>query len=172
MVKFVDKLMSFVETVLIVLMSGATLIVVAQVFWRYVLHSPLGWTEQVCRIAFIWMVMLGIPVIFNRGITMAFDILIDHIHGKAHFIIQVAILILGLAFSVFYFMASMQLCLSAVGRMTSGVKVPQNLLYGAQHIAAALLFLVLLKQLIELVRTEKGSPAEETAKIEGLEEGE
>ena len=34
MVKFVDKLMSFVETVLIVLMSGATLIVVAQVFWR------------------------------------------------------------------------------------------------------------------------------------------
>ena len=170
MIKFVNKLMTLVEIVLIVLMSGATLIVVTQVFWRYVLKSPLGWTEQVCRIAFIWMVMLGIPVIFNRGITMAFDILLDHIHGKAHFIIQVLIQILGLAFSVFYFMASTQLCLSAAGRMTSGVKVPQNLLYIAQPIAAVLLFLVLFKQLIELVQKQKKPMGQENGN--DIEEGE
>lgn len=172
MTKIINKLMSFVEFVLLVLMSGATLIVVAQVFWRYVLHSPLGWTEQVCRITFNWMVMLGIPVIFNRGITMAFDILLNHIRGEANFIVRVVIQVLGLAFSVFYFVASMQLCLSAVGRMTSGVKVPQNLLYGAQPIAATLLFLVLLKQLVEMVQLKKKPAAEENAEIEGIKEGE
>ena len=172
MIKLVNKLMDFVEIILIILMGGATVIVVAQVFWRYVLHSPLGWTEQVCRIAFNWMVMLGIPVVFNRGITMAFDILLGHIRGRANFAVRIVIQILGLAFSAFYFAASMQLCLSAVGRMTSGVKVPQNLLYGAQPAAAVLLFLVLFKQMIEIIRREREPAAEERIQAEGIGEGE
>lgn len=172
MVKFVNKVMGFVEIVLTVLMGVASSLVVAQVFWRYILNSPLGWTEQICRLTFGWMVMLGIPAIFNRGVTMAFDILQEHMKGNVRFVVQVVIQILGLAFSVFYFVASMQLCMSAVGRMTSGVKMPQNMLYGAQPIGAALLFLVLAKQLIELLQNHKHPADSEAVEDQNTEEGE
>lgn len=173
MVKFVNKLMSGVEILLTILMGGASMIVIAQVLWRYVLSSPLGWTEQISRFAFIWIVMLGIPTIFNRNITMAFDILLGSLHGNLRTFLEIAIRILGLAFSVFWFIAALQLCISTGNRMTSGVRMPQNLLYGSQLVAAALLFLVLLKQIYEVARDAK-NPAEieKTSGAEATEEGE
>lgn len=173
MVKFVNMLMRGVEIILTILMGAASLIVVAQVLWRYVLHSPLGWTEQISRFAFIWIVMLGIPTIFNRNITMAFDILLGSLHGKIRTFLEVAIRVLGLAFCVFWFVAALELCISTGSRMTSGVRMPQNLLYGSQLFAAALLFLVLLKQIYEVVRDAKNpGQFEEISSAEATEEGE
>ena len=173
MVKFVNMLMRGVEIILTILMGAASLIVVAQVLWRYVLHSPLGWTEQISRFAFIWIVMLGIPTIFNRNITMAFDILLGSLHGKIRTFLEVAIRVLGLAFCVFWFVAALELSISTGSRMTSGVRMPQNLLYGSQLFAAALLFLVLLKQIYEVVRDAKNpGQFEEISSAEATEEGE
>ena len=150
--KLVDKLMSCVEAILIALMGTSVLIVVMQILWRYVFQSPLGWTEQIARSEFIWIVMLGIPVMFNRGITMSFDVVLQKITGKAHKIIQIALRVIGMAFCTFYFVASIELCISAGSRTISGVPLPYNALYGAQPVCAVLLFLVFIKQLIGLIR--------------------
>lgn len=85
--KFVDKIMRCIEALLIILLSTAVLIIFMQIIWRYALRTPLGWTEQIARAEFIWMVMLGIPVMFNRGITMSFDIFLQKITGRPHRIV-------------------------------------------------------------------------------------
>jgi len=156
MIKMVEKLMKAIEAVMIVLLSMDVLIIVAQIFWRYILRAPLGWTEQAAKAGFIWLVMLGIPVMFNRNIWMSFDIFLEKIPGLANKIIHLLLLLLGAGFSVFYFFASLQLCIRTGNRMVSGFPLPLNALYSAQPAGAVLLILVFVKQALVLIRKKPG----------------
>lgn len=152
MIKAVDKLMKVIEVAVVVLLSTAVLVIVAQIIWRYVLRSPLGWTEQVARAEFIWLVMLGIPSMFHRYITMSFDIILEKIRGRAQSVIRIMIYVIAIGFCVFYFLASLQLCLRTGNRMVPGMPIPYNALYSAQPVGAALLGIVFIKQLVETVQ--------------------
>jgi TRAP-type C4-dicarboxylate transport system permease small subunit len=151
MLKIYNGMIKAVEAVMVALLSLDVLIILAQIIWRYVLRAPLGWTEQAARAGFIWLVMLGIPIMFNRNIWMSFDVILEKIQGKANTIIHVFLFILGMGFSVFYFFASLQLCIRTGSRMISGFPLPLNALYSAQPAGAALLFLVFTQKTIMLV---------------------
>lgn len=155
MLKAYNRFMKLIEALIIVLLSTAVLIIVAQIIWRYLLKAPLGWTEQVARAEFIWIIMLGIPVMFNRYITMSFDLILNKIKGVARQIMQIFINLVGMAFCAFYFTASLQLCISTGDRLVTGMPIPMNALYSAQPACAALLFIVLIKQTVEFIQKMK-----------------
>jgi len=144
--------MKFIEVIVVVLLSSAVLVIVAQIVWRYVLRSPLGWTEQVARAEFIWLVMLGIPAMFNRYITMSFDIILEKIRGNAQSIVKIFIYLVCIGFCVFYFLASMELCIKTGNRMVPGIPIPYIALYSAQPVGAALLGIVFIKQFAETIQ--------------------
>ena len=51
--------------------------VLLQVFYRYVLQSPLTWTEEVARYSFIWTVLLGAAFAVRRKEHVVMEILFD-----------------------------------------------------------------------------------------------
>lgn len=57
----------FTCVVCIALFAGILAIMVLQVSFRYVLNSPLVWTEELARILYIWACYLGAPVALRRG---------------------------------------------------------------------------------------------------------
>ncbi len=155
MIKLVNTVMRFCEIILILLLGSAIIIVATHVIMRYVLQSPLSWAEQVARFEFVWTVMLGIPVMFNRNVKISFDAILEAITGKAREWLEIALRVVGMGFSAFYFSAVLQLMIKTGDRMTPGIPLPYNSLYGAQAVCAFLLFFVLLKQILEKrVRSE------------------
>lgn len=156
MLKLYNKLFKLIEAIMVVLLSWSVVVIVAQIFWRYVLRAPLGWTEQAARAGFIWMVMLGIPVMFNHDIWMSFDVILEKIPGKANVAVHAFLLAFGAAFSLFYFFASLKLCLLTGNRQVPGFPLPMNALYIAQPAGATLLLLVFLRKIAGL--TFKAKP--------------
>lgn len=152
MIKAVKKVMKFVEWLLILLLFISVVIVVMQIVWRKILRDPLSWTDQTARFLFVWMTMLGIPVLFNRNILMSFDLVQEKLKEESRDIFRIAFRVFGLFFSVAYFLFSMQLCLKSVGNYFAGIKIPYNWLYSSQPICCVLLFFVLLTQIIEIVQ--------------------
>jgi TRAP-type C4-dicarboxylate transport system permease small subunit len=132
MVRAVKTLMRFVEGLLIVLLFASVSIVVLQIIWRYLLRNPLSWTDQMARFLFIWMTMLGIPVLFNRNILMSFDLVQNKFNDRNHDILRIVFRILGLFFCVSYFFFSLQLCMRSIGNFFAGIRIPYNALYAAQ----------------------------------------
>ena len=48
---------------------------IAQVFFRFVLDSPLVWSEEVVRILLVWMTFVGAAVVFWDGRHLTVDVL-------------------------------------------------------------------------------------------------
>lgn len=157
MIKLIDKFMKWIEALLIGLLSTSVIIVVCQIIFRYVLGNPIGWSEQICRLLFMWTVMLGIPVIFNRNVIMAFDLILTALPNVLQTIVHILFNTLGVIFCGFYLRYGIQICQEMSGRVASGVPIPYWLMYGAQVCCAFLLGVVFLKRLYIEIKSFKKS---------------
>ena len=52
----------FEKWFMILLVSALTIVTFLQVFTRYVLRNPFFWTEEMARILFIWVCMIGVAM--------------------------------------------------------------------------------------------------------------
>ena len=150
--KAVNKIMQFMEWICMAFLAAAVVIIAVQVFWRYVLGSPLAWTEEISRYVFIWIVMLGIPIMFNRDIAICFDLFSGKLHGRKSDYLQIFFRVWGLYFCVVYLCFSISLCMKTGMRKTSGIEIPLNVLYAAQPVSALLTGMVMIKQIIGLAK--------------------
>ena len=146
--KLYDRIMKAVGLLLTIILIAVVAIVTAQVVFRYVLGNPLGWSEQICRMLFMWGIMLGIPVVFYEKSDLVFDVLFQSFSKKVQRILSLIFIIVTIAFCVFYFAGGVDLMLKTGSRMTSGINMPLNVLYAAQPVSAVLLGIVFLERLI------------------------
>lgn len=51
--------------------------VLIQIFFRYVLQSPLTWTEEAARYSFIWIVLLGAAFAVRKKEHVKMDVLLN-----------------------------------------------------------------------------------------------
>jgi TRAP-type C4-dicarboxylate transport system permease small subunit len=65
------------DWLLIALFTLIFALVLAQVFFRYVLNDPLVWSEELARLAFIWVAMLTWGLGSRRGSHIAVTFLPD-----------------------------------------------------------------------------------------------
>jgi len=149
--RILDKVISVVSHFLTALITLVVVFIVAQVFWRYVLGTPLMWTEQLCRFMFIWMMMLGIPCLFNKKEFMAFDLLTESFKGGAYHIVRMFIDAVICVFAIFWLYGDINLIMGTFQKWTTGVRIPYYCLYAAQGVSALLLFWVMFTQFIEQI---------------------
>lgn len=79
-----DKINYIVKYVGFVLMAVMTVVIVLQVFYRYVLDSSLSWSEELARYLFIWTVMLGASV----GVKEKFHVAVTLIKNRVPKVLQ------------------------------------------------------------------------------------
>lgn len=154
--KIIDRIMKLIEWICMALLAIAVCFVALQIIFRYFLSAPLGWTEQCSRFCFIWIVMLGIPIMFYRKSEISFDYIREKLPEKTRNRLMCALDLMGAFFCVGYFVYSMSLCMRTGSRMTSGVAIPLNCLYAAQPVSAALTFFVFLKRFAETAKKKNG----------------
>lgn len=158
--KVVKMIIRASEWILIGLLAMSIVIIGLQVFFRYVIVSPIPWTEQLARYMFIWMTMLCLPVLFYRGQTMAFTLIFDAMPRILQTIIDTVIIVIALTFVCYYSWHSLQYCIETGDRLAAGLRIPINLVYAAQPVGGFILSLVLLDQgvnkLIEFIKRCRG----------------
>ena len=58
-------------------------ILFAGVVWRYVLNSPLFWSDEVAGLLFLWLVMLGAVIALRRGAHMRMTAVVSVLPPRA-----------------------------------------------------------------------------------------
>lgn len=79
----ITKILSRVlGALVIVLLVIVVCTVFLQVVCRYVLQTPLNWSEELTKLSFIWMVFLATPLVTQAGIHIQVDFFVDKLPAK------------------------------------------------------------------------------------------
>ena len=161
-IKAVNALLRAILALIAGLLLISIVIVAAQIVCRRFLGSPLSWSEQTCRYIFTWIMMLTLPILFNNHISMAFDLIVDHLKKGAHRAISLVTYVCGVVFAGFWFYSSMMNVLNNGARIAPGLNIPLAWVYSAQPVCAGLLFLVFIKLILEEAAPKTFGEKEET----------
>ena len=153
-VKFwMDK---FLSIACAVLLSFMTILVLIQVFSRYVLNSPVAFTEELVRYSLIWTGFIGAAYAFSTREHMSLTLVRDKFTGKAHTALPVAIdgMILLLAIFVIT-IGGFKLAVSAIREFSALLGIPRSLVYSIAPISGIFIIIAQIINIYEDITGEK-----------------
>lgn len=139
------------------MLSATAVICLIQVGLRYFLHSSNTWAEELATVAFIWSVMLGIPVALRRNEHIRIDFIeraLPRVGVSAIRILGWLLTILFFGIIAFYTLESMPAAsrqlLTGVTRLT-GFDVHLSVLYWAVPVGSALTILAAIERIVHTI---------------------
>ena len=89
-----------VELPVVVLILLEAVILFSGVVSRYVFHNPIGWTDELASVLFLWIGMLGAAIAFLRGEHMRLTFVLERMNPEARSWAETFALVVPLAFLV------------------------------------------------------------------------
>ena len=142
-----------------VLLSFMTILVLIQVFSRYVLNSPVAFTEELVRYSLIWTGFIGAVYAFSTREHMALTLVRDKLTGRPHQILVIFIDALILLLAIFVItIGGYKLAMSARAEFSALLGVPRTLVYSIAPISG---IFIIIAQIINLYEDITGNKVEE-----------
>lgn len=95
---FIDGLGFLIQVLIASLALGLVVIVLLQVFYRYVINSSLAWPEELSIVLFIWMGFLGASILAKDWEHVSITLVIDVFSNRTRLMILIAIKIICIVF--------------------------------------------------------------------------
>lgn len=106
------------ENISVALLSIMFAVFIIQVFFRYVLNNPVGWSEEVIIATWLWTVLWGAAFVLREEEEIRFDIIYSNISENARRVLNA---ITGIVLIVVYLVS-----LPAAYRYVSFMKVERS----------------------------------------------
>ena len=149
--KGMTKLLAAIATILL---SVMTLLVLYQVFTRYVLNSPAAFTEELVRYFLIWTGFIGAAYAFITREHMCLVLVRDSLKPEKKRILMTFIDVLILVFAIFVItIGGFKLAMSAQKVFSALLGIPRSLVYAMAHVSG--LFIV-VAQIINIYEDVTG----------------
>lgn len=154
-VRFLDE--NLEKLICVVCLALMSILIVLQVFFRYVLNNSLSWSEELARYLFIWMIYIGI----SYGVKMDKHICVDAVYSfmpkgvKKWYAIVAYILFLVFAIAVVYFgilVVGMQI---SSGQVSPAMGIPMQYIYAAPVVGMVLTAIRLIQKVIEALKASE-----------------
>lgn len=125
-----------------VLLAAMVTIVLAQVFYRYVLNDAFGWSEEMAKVMMVWVTFLVSPWAYRYGAFVSVDMFVEPFSDRFRLWLGLVIHALVLWALYVFFVESIDFWQR--GRATFAATVPVKLawFYSIVPIAFAAMFLV------------------------------
>lgn len=148
LVKVILRFCEWVVVAVSVLMIAVTL---AQVVFRYVLASPLTWSEELARYCFVWIVYLGAPIALHRGLHIGVDNLSVRLSKGTQRALEVINSILALALVAITGFASIEVLMANRLQFSPALGLQMAIPYLAIPLCMGVMALVLVAKLLPLI---------------------
>jgi len=140
-------------------MFSMTVIIFLHVIFRYVLKSPLTWSEEVAKMCLVWITFGGSAYAFKVGAHVGVEFFIDKLPSNLRFAVQVLINAIIIVFFIFVGYYGVQICMGQVGKLSKAARIPLIIPWLAIPVGSALVILRMLYTEIVLLKNRKGSEA-------------
>lgn len=139
----------------VVLLSLTVIIVVLQVFFRYVLESSLSWSEEAARYLFIWAALLGFSSSVEARRLFSFEMLVARLSPAGKRVCAALNVLAATAFLWVLVVDGSALVARTFSQSSPAIGMPMAIAYAALPVGGILVALHFLAAL--------GAPPAETA---------
>jgi TRAP-type C4-dicarboxylate transport system permease small subunit len=136
-------------------LAAITLLVSVQIFFRYILHSPLTWPEEVIRLLFVWLSFLGATIVFRRGGHFRLKFIFELLGRKAGRRLRVFTDVLMLAFIALLFYQGVAILKMAFISRYMSINLSVGWSYLAIAVSCLLMIPYIIIDLLDNYRGEK-----------------
>ena len=151
MKKVMTKLLAGIATILL---SVMTLLVLYQVFTRYVLDSPAAFTEELVRYFLIWTGFIGAAYAFITREHMCLVLVRDNLKPQQRRILMIFLDVLILVFALLVItIGGFKLAVSAQREYSALLGIPRSLVYGMAPVSG---LFIIMAQIINIYEDVTG----------------
>ena len=146
----IDRILSHL---LVGLVGALVLLVSYQVFARYLDFIPtFGWTEEVSRGCFIWMVVIGASLGVAHGTHFAIEVLTTKLAAKGRLLLRFILLAVTLSTALVFVLYGWGFLLRGFRRVSLVTGLPMAWTYGCLFVSGLFMVLFSIQDLYRLVR--------------------
>jgi tripartite ATP-independent transporter DctM subunit len=135
------------EVTCVALLVVETLILFAGVIWRYLLHKPLVWSDELASTLFLWLGMLGAALAIRRSENLRMNTIVNKLPAKAREVAEPFALAVMLAFVLMLLPASIEHVKMELIVITPTLEISSSWRGAAMPAALALMALFLVVRL-------------------------
>ena len=85
------------EIIITIMLVIVCVVLIMQVFFRFVLNSPLIWSEELARYLFIWLTMLGLSYNVRTDNNISMTLIVSKMPKEAQKILSLGTDLIGIA---------------------------------------------------------------------------
>ncbi|PSM17600.1 hypothetical protein C7T96_14865 [Nitratireductor sp. StC3] len=145
-------LVRIVQWLLMLMLLAITGVMFAQVIWRYLLQSPLVWSEELALLLMVWMTFLGSALMLERREHVAIDQFVEWLPPALNRLAQIVGALVVLAFNCALTYGAFVIAETARESIMPGLKISSAWQYIGVLIGGGLLVLVSLEALVQALR--------------------
>jgi C4-dicarboxylate transporter, DctQ subunit len=151
---------------LIVAGAAMSVIVLLQVFFRFVIYVPFPWSEESARYIMIWMAMVGAATAMRYGRHIGVTVLIERLPQRVSRFLSPFIDLSMVVFLAVMAKEGFRLAVKNAAQYSPAMNLPMLIPYLAIPVGAALMILEITASLLqELFPTEAGSKRKVAADV-------
>ena len=145
-------LATLVEIPAALLVLAEVVVLLMGVVSRYVFHQPLGWSDELASILFLWLAMLGSIVAFQRGEHMRMTAMVGKLEPGQRALLDLVAIAAGVAFLAFVVHPAYEFAADEVFVTTPAMGIPNAWRAAALPIGLGLMLLVGIIQIFRIGR--------------------
>ena len=133
--KVLDRFNIFMTQIAEMISNACVMIQIVVVFcgvvWRYCLHDPLSWVDELATLLMIVIAFLGCYVAMARHKLARIEVLLKCFHGRRRAIVYIISECIGIFMILFVIIYGMQLFLSptSLKQQSVGMGIPMAIFY-------------------------------------------
>lgn len=130
-----------IEEVLFCGMCVLITVTFLQVLCRFVLKIPVSWSEEVARISFVWMILLGSALGVKEGSHLSLEILMKALPKRTEHFMKILINLAVIVIAGVILWYGWNYVVRSVGKTAVTLPIPANCVYIAAPVSAFVMIL-------------------------------
>jgi len=152
----------FEEALIVLLMAVMTVLIVVQIFMRYVVQESLTWSEELARYVFVWATYLGVAYGVKKNAHICVEAATMYLPARVKAVVYLVAQFIFLLFAALVvkegFVLSMKIF--KFGQSSAALGMPMGIIYLAPTVGFALVFIRLIQNIVAgFKRLKKGAAA-------------
>lgn len=153
-IKTIDNMNKAVGIVLAIMLAIMSVLIIIQVFTRFVIDYPLHWTEELARYLMIYSVFLGAALALRQSRLISIEVLAQSLNESKQRILRVIVMLLSIVFLMILLVQGIEIIGVVKSQSSAGLGISMAVPYASIPIGAALMTINAIAVILETIKQQ------------------